>query len=194
MTPREEYLALSLAAHAFLADAPLHDVHALDLPGGGDGRSLADLRALLADRTIAKANPAVAALFRLRWWIGETFGWDKGGPDPAEWSYLSRLPEEIRRRSRTPPGTPDGPFTLLYLLDQESVSEVRNRTVHAFLVAALVPRPRGYRLFWAVYVRATSRWTPIYMKVIDPFRRWIVYPGMLRALHRAWTRRYPASV
>jgi hypothetical protein len=190
VTPRDEYLALPLTAHALLADAPLHDVHALDLPGGGEGRTLSDLRALLADRTVMKANPAVAALFRLRWWLGRVFGWDQGGPDPAAWSYLSRVPEEVRQRSRTTPGIPDGPFTLLYLLDQESVSEVRNRTVHAFLVAAMVPRPGGYRLFWAVYVRATSWLTPVYMRAIDPFRRWIVYPGMLRALHRAWVRRY----
>jgi hypothetical protein len=190
VTPRDEYLALPLAAHALLSDAPLHDVHALDLPGGGEGRSLPDLRALLADRGISKANLAVSALFRLRWWLGRIFGWDSGGPDPADWSYLPKVPEAIRRRSRISPGTPDGPFTLLYLLDQESVSEVRNGTVHAFLVAALIPRPGGYRLFWAVYVRATSRLTPIYMMAIDPFRRWIVYPGMLRALHRSWVARY----
>lgn len=193
MTPRDEYLALPLAAHALLHDAPLHDVHALDLPGGGEGRSLADLRALLADRAITKANPAVTALFRFRWWLGRIFGWDEGGvPDPAGWSYLPRIPEGIRSQSRIAPGTPDGPFTLLFLLDQESVSEIRNRTVHAFLVAAIVPRPGGYRLYWAVYVRAISRLTPLYMKAIDPFRHWIVYPGMLRALRRAWTRRYPA--
>jgi hypothetical protein len=192
VTPRDEYLALPLAAHALLADAPLHDVHALDLPGGGAGRSLADLRVLLADRQITRANPAVRALFRLRWWLGRMFGWDEGGPDPAGWSYLSRVPDEVRRRSRITPGTPDGPFTLLYLLDNESVSEVRNQTVHAFLVAAMDPRPGGYRLYWAVHVRATSMLTPIYMKVIDPFRRWIVYPGMLRALLRAWVRRYPS--
>lgn len=191
MTPREEYLALPLGAHALLADAPLHDVHALDLPGGGEGRTLADLRALLATSGITKANPAVAALFRLRWWLGGLFGWDDDCT-PGAWSYLHRLPTELRARSQVSPGSPDGPFTLLYLLDQESVSEVRNRTAHAFLVAALVPRPRGYRLFWAVYVRPTSRLTPIYMSAIDPFRRWIVYPGMLRALHRAWVKRYPA--
>jgi hypothetical protein len=31
-----------------------------------------------------------------------------------------------------------------------------------------------------VYVAKTSRITPVYMALIDPFRKWIVYPAMLK--------------
>jgi hypothetical protein len=31
---------------------------------------------------------------------------------------------------------------------------------------------------------------PIYMALIEPFRRFIVYPALLRRLRRAWSERY----
>lgn len=42
----EEYLRLPLRAHELLRDVPVYDVSLVDLPGGGAGRSLADIRAL----------------------------------------------------------------------------------------------------------------------------------------------------
>ena len=57
-------------------------------------------------------------------------------------------------------------------------------TVHAFLVLAFVERPEGQRLYWAVYVRPVGRFTRWYMALIDPFRRLIVYPALLRQLRR----------
>jgi hypothetical protein len=38
----EDYLSLELRAHELWRDVPLYDVSVVDLPGGGDGRSLAD--------------------------------------------------------------------------------------------------------------------------------------------------------
>src|ERR1700737_4483421 len=44
--PPAEYLSLRLRAHELLHDVPLYDVSVVDLPGGGAGRSVADIRAL----------------------------------------------------------------------------------------------------------------------------------------------------
>ncbi len=41
-----EYLRLDLRAHDLLRDVPLYNVSIVDLPGGGAGRSVADIRAL----------------------------------------------------------------------------------------------------------------------------------------------------
>ena len=41
-----EYLGLKLRAHELLHDVPLYDVSVVDPPGGGAGRSIADIRAL----------------------------------------------------------------------------------------------------------------------------------------------------
>jgi hypothetical protein len=185
-----EYQNLDLWAHSFLRDVPLHDAFAIDLPGGGKGRTLSDLRALLSPDQALKANPLVAALFDLRFFVGRVLGWD----DPARFegqSYLHRLDTDDRARSLVAPGTPDGPFRLLHLLPTESVREVQNTTVHAFLCEAIREVDSGYRLYWGVYVKPMSRWTPLYMALISPFRHFVVYPAVLRRIRKAWVRAYP---
>src|SRR5438132_543142 len=44
-----EYRSLPLRAHELLRDVPLYDVSSVDLPGGGSGRTVADIRALEAE-------------------------------------------------------------------------------------------------------------------------------------------------
>ena len=188
--PSADFLALPLEAHALLADVPLHDVSAVDLPGGGEARTLADIRALIPMGGLLRANRVTRALFGLRLWLGQVFGWDRPAHDRAESSYLPRVTAALRARSAVAPGTMEGGFRLLYLLDGESLSEIRNATVHAFLCAALRPGPDGYRLYWGIYVLPTSRLTPLYMALIEPFRRFLVYPAMFGRLRRAWITRY----
>lgn len=162
---------------------PLHDVWALDLPGGGPDRRVAELRALFDP---ARANRATRALFALRRGIGTLLRWDRHSPGIPETSYLHRLSADEREASEVEPGTPEGPFRVLYVLPREAVSEVRNATVHAFSVFALMPSAAGYRFYWAIHVRSVGALTGLYMRAIDPFRRAIVYPSILRALRRGW--------
>jgi hypothetical protein len=61
--------------------------------------------------------------------------------------------------------------------------------VHAFSVFALVERSPDYRLYWGIYVRPVGRITSWYMRLIDPFRRLIIYPSVLRHIRAAWARR-----
>jgi len=68
------------------------------------------------------------------------------------------------------------------------VLEARNATVHAFIAAALRPRTDGYTLYAAIYVKPVGRITPLYMALIDPFRRLIVYPSLIRRIQAAWAR------
>ncbi len=49
----------------------------------------------------------------------------------------------------------------------------------------------GYRFYFAVYVANVSPLTPLYMAVIEPFRRFLVYPAMLGNLRAAWIAAYP---
>jgi hypothetical protein len=182
-----EFLALELEAHALLRDVPLRDVSAVDLPGGGPGRSLADAKRLLL-AGLERPGLASRALFALRRLLGRAFGWDRPA---SEASYSDRrLGEDLRRRSLVPAGTREGLFRLLYELPHESLGEIRNATVHAFVCMALAPRATGYRLYFAVYVEAVSRLTPLYMAAIEPFRRFIVYPAMLARLRAAWRAAY----
>ncbi|HET7341506.1 MAG TPA: DUF2867 domain-containing protein [Methylomirabilota bacterium] len=155
--PPAEFLALDLEVHARLTGVPLRDVSVVDLPGGGDERTMADVRRLLE---AAGRRPAfsVRVLVGLRRLLGRLFGWDASGE----------------------------PLHLLYERQDEMLSEARNATVHAFSCMALRRRAPGYRLYWAIYVENVSALTPLYMAAIEPFRRFVVYPRVLGSIRAAW--------
>lgn len=182
----DRYRRLPLRAHALLADVPLHDVWRVQLPGGGPDRTLADVRSALRGDALSSVNPAVRALFGLRRWLGRVFRLDREPSSPGAVSFIGRMTEEDRRRSSVAPGSADGPFTALYAFPHEAVSEARNATVHAFLVYALEPEGDGYQLTWAIHVAPVSALTPVYMALIAPFRRFVVYPSLLRHVRRRW--------
>jgi hypothetical protein len=185
-----EFQNLNLRCHALLSDVPLHDVWAIPLPGGGPGRSVQEARAILLGNRRPPRNFAVRGLFALRFALGRAFGWDDERHDPPGLSYVHRLTEADRSQSQVPPGTREGPFRVLYVFGDEALSELRNATVHAFLAVALTPRVGGYTLYLAIYVKPVSRFTALYMAIIDPFRRLVVYPALARSAQRSWSRTY----
>jgi Protein of unknown function (DUF2867) len=182
---RSKYLSLELRAHELLRDVPLYDVWVLDLPGGGAGRSLADIREL--EKT-ARPSSVMVALFGVRRLLGRVFGWDKVPVKPAD-TLLSRLSEQDRRASEVAPGTPVGPFLVLYQFPNESLRETRNATVRGWISLALEPTATGYRFFFAVYVLPVSWVTRPYLIAIEPFRL-LLYPAMLNRIRRAWITAY----
>lgn len=185
-----EFRRLDLRCHAVLSDVPLHDVWMIPLDGQRPGRTIQDVRAILFGARRLPTNPAVRLLFRLRSVLGRVFGWDVERHDPPGASYIHRLSDADREQSRVPSGTRERAFRVLYVRDDEALSEFRNATVHAFLALALRPHSRGYTLYLAVYVKPVSRFTALYMALIDPFRRFLVYPELGRQLQRAWRRQY----
>lgn len=75
----------------------------------------------------------------------------------------------------------DGGFRPMYAEPEEQVSRIENATVVAFMHLSLADRhPRI-----AVYVRPKGWFGAAYMKLIEPFRRWVVYPSLLEAGRRA---------
>ena len=140
----------------------------------------------------SEANAAARFLFRLRAWMGKAFGWDREPSEPRG-SFAERLSPADRESSLVAPGTLEGPFRVLFVSPQEAISEIRNSTVHAFSVFALLRSSPGYRLYWAVYVRPVGPITSWYMRLIDPFRRAIIYPAALRYIQRAWARENPEA-
>jgi hypothetical protein len=181
-----EYLSLRLRVHELLHGIPLYDVWAVDLPGGGAGRRVADIRAL--DSAVPPSR-SVKALFGVRRLLGRAFGWDRVQMRPED-SLLSRLSESDRRDSEIAPGIPDGAFGLLYQFPGERLSEIRNATVQGYICLALATTATGYRLYFAVYVVPVSWLTRPYLIAIEPFRRFILYPAMLRRIRRAWIAVY----
>jgi hypothetical protein len=94
------------------------------------------------------------------------------------------LPADLRD---APSGPDFGPFSSLYLLDDEFAAEIANRTVHGVMHLGWVADDTGgYRGQMAVYVKPNGLWGTAYMTAITPFRRLIVYPLMIREIGRKW--------
>jgi hypothetical protein len=182
----EAFRQLPLRVHTFLADVPVHDVWALHLHGNIEGCTLREFQARFMHHNRQRVHPVVKSLFWLRGRLGEWFGWDQDMPQDLTSSYLQRLTDADRARSLTPPGSTSGPFRVLYVFDNELLYEVINRTVHAFSLMAMTPAPHGHTVYWAIYVKQVSWLTPLYMALIDPFRRFLVYPLLIRNMERAW--------
>ena len=185
ITPTE-FLAVPLRVHIFLADVPLHDVWAVDLPAFRGGVTLAEFLRGNNQREIVRLPPTARALFRFRFLLGRIFRLEAEPQDAVAVSFVNRLTAEDRARSLVAAGTPERLFRVVYRFENEQLLEIQNRTVHGAALSALVERADGYRFYFAVYVRQSSWITPFYMRLIDPFRKWIIYPALLRSIRATW--------
>jgi hypothetical protein len=181
-----EFYALPLRVHTFLADVPLHDVWAVDLPTHRDGVTLSEFRRRASQGRINRLPPVARALIRLRLFLGRIFRLEAEPRDALAASFGSRLTPEDRARSFVVSGTPEGLFRVVYRFENEQLLEIQNRTVHAAALSALAERADSYRFYFAVYVRQRTWITPFYMGLIDPLRKWIIYPAMLKTIRATW--------
>jgi len=184
-----EFEGLPLRVHDFLADVPLHDVWAIDLPRTRSGITL-DEFVRAAGALPLRPSPAVRALLAVRFFIGRLFGWDREPGTPVRDSFASRLTATDRSTSRAPAGARQGAFRMVYRFENEQLLELTNRTAHAAALSALVETATSYRFYFGVYVRQVGRLTPVYMTLIDPFRKLIVYPSLLRSVRATWNRTF----
>ncbi len=128
-------------------------------------------------------------LFKFRLALGKLLDWDK------KVNHDHLVPGSIRHRyaqqeNKTfddlpPPGL--GSFLPVYNLENESLSEIENATVHAALHFSRVPSgPGTWTINMAVYVRPKGWLGRVYMLLIKPFRHWIVYPALMRSARMNW--------
>ena len=182
-----EFERLPLRVHDLLAGVPLHDVWAVELPWPRSGITL-DEFSRAANARVFTPSPIVRALVRVRLLVGRLLGWDRE-PAARRWeSFATRLTTADLSKSRTPAGTREGLFRVVYRFENEQLLELINRTAHAAAMSALVETADAYRFYFAVYVRRVSPFTPVYMALIDPFRKLIVYPSLLRSVRASWNR------
>jgi hypothetical protein len=180
-----EFEQLPLRVHAFLSDVPLHDVWAVDLPRWRTGVTLADFLRIVRHDLFAP-SPVVRALLAIRFLTGRLFRWDREPPATAWTSFATRLTDPDRSKSLADAGTRDGFFRIIYRFENEQLLELINRTAHAAALTALVETTTGYRFYLGVYVRSVGPFTPLYLALIDPFRKLIVYPSLLRSVRARW--------
>lgn len=184
-----EFERLPLRVHTFLAGVPLHDVWAVDLPRPRSGITLDEFLRVKSSRPY-RLPPAARMLFRMRYCAGKLLGWDREPAASAGETFANRLTNMDRSKSLAAAGAEEGLFRVVYRFENEQLLEIINRTAHAAAVSALVEKPDAYRFYFGVYVRKVSRFTPIYMEMIDPFRKLIVYPSLLRGVRASWNEAF----
>ena len=202
----QEFERLPLRVHAFLAGVPLHDVWAVDLPRTRSGITLDEfLRAASTRSQVSCAccendrsrkgslltrSPVVRTLLNIRLFVGRFLGWDREPASTAWETFTTRVTTVDSSRSLSPAGTPEGLFRVVYRFENEQLLELINRTAHAAALSALVETANGYRFYFGVYVQNVGRFTPVYMALVDPFRKLIVYPSLLRSVRASWNQAF----
>ena len=184
-----EFERLPLRVHDVLAGVPLHDVWTVDLPRPRSGITLNEFLRT-AGAPPLKPSRLVRALLRIRLFVGRLLDWDREPDAGLTETFAGRLTAADLSKSLVPAGTPEGLFRLVYRFENEQLLEVMNRTVHGAVLSALVETPDAYRFYFAVYVRPVSRLTSVYMALIDPFRKLIVYPSLLRSVRTTWNQAF----
>src|SRR5215471_12083953 len=185
----QEFKRVPLRVHDFLAGVPLHDVWVIDLPRRRPGITLDEfMRA--AGALPFTPSPIVRALLGIRVFVGRLFRWDREPGATAKETFASRLTTADLSRSLSPAGTREGPFRTVYRFENEQLLELVNRTAHAGALSALVETATAYRFYFGVYVQSVGRFTPVYMRLIDPFRKWIVYPSLLKSVRHTWNHTF----
>ena len=186
----QEFERLSLRVHDFLAGVRLHDVWAIDLPRTRAGITLHEFMRARGDAGPFKASTIVRALINFRLFVGRLLGWDREPTATAWESFATRLTSSDRSKSLVPAGTREGPFCVVYRFENEQLLELINRTAHAAALSALVETENAYRFYFGVYVCSVGRFTRIYMGLIDPFRKMVVYPSLLRSVRANWVQTF----
>src|SRR5213076_2830769 len=185
----QEFEQLPLRVHTFLAGVPLHDVWSVDLPRWRAGLTL-DEFLRTASNCLFTSSRLVRMLLDIRFFIGRFFGWDREPAATAWETFATRLTDNDQSKSLAAAGTREGFFRVVYRFENEQLVELIDRTAHAAALSALVERTTAYRFYLGVYVRSVSRFTPFYMAVIDPFRKLIVYPSLLRSVRARWNQAF----
>jgi hypothetical protein len=167
----------------------------VELPGGREGMTIEEIGRVVGfgGEVEMDVGPVTQALFRLRTLIGRILRWDEAKELAGSVSFISRLNEEDRARSHIVPGKPAGISRILYLFENETLGEIINRTVHCFWLMASERTANGYALWFAVYVKKLNWFTPIYMALISPLVKWIIYPAMMKGVRRRWEDAFPAA-
>lgn len=188
----EKLKRIHLKAHEFLSGIPLHSLDLVELKGGNKGMKMDEIYRItgLNQNDDVKFGFITKALFDIRGFIGNVLGWDDVPQLIKTNSWITRLTAEERERSLIPSGKVEGINTILYCYENEILFEIINRTVHCFWVLASEERTGGYGLFVAIYVKKLNWRTPIYMSLISPIVKLLVYPAMKKNIQLNWEERF----
>jgi len=183
----KEHLAHSLRVHELLKDFELEDVWRLPVTLTSQHSLQLFLDQLQKSRD--KSLPGAAGLlFKFRLWLGKVFSLDEKQLRheliPGTIRHRYAVQEGLTFEQLPNPGA--GDFIRVYLLENEFLAEIENKTVQAALHLSRVPRGDNWGIHMAVYVKPKGLFGRLYMLLIKPFRLWVVYPTMFKSAREKW--------
>lgn len=176
--------------HQLTKDFRVLDVWALPTPGAsGDFPRLVRL---MAEFDPGRSSVVVRGLFAIRFGLGHLLGLDRpeSGLGMRVEPLRDRLPADLAGTA-SDFDVDTGPFTPLYVTDNEFALEIANQTMHGVMHVGWVAEAGGYRGQMAVLVKPNGWAGSVYLAAISPFRHLTVYPLMLRDIGRAWRATVP---
>jgi hypothetical protein len=182
-----EMEAKDFRANTLFSDVPVHDAWAIELKGR-PSPTLEDLIHVFRAGSPQQATPAITGLGMLRGVVGSTFGWEDPRWSDGAYSFVGRLTDNDRHRSAAASGEMLGIWKVLYVFPREAAVETLNGTVHVAVIAGLEEDGGTTRLVLSFRVREVNWTTLFYMRLIDPARRFFVYPSLLRQFAHTWNR------
>lgn len=146
--------------------------------------------------SLAKKVPLTGFLFSLRHIIAKIIPLDKNInslpiPGCSEISLKSRLTGDDIKKSKEGKPIKDKDFGLeilnVYLFENEALYELSNDTVHGLLHLGWYQKSN--KLFsstLAIYVKPRGILGKYYLKLIEPFRHYLVYPVLMKSAKKHW--------
>lgn len=185
--PAEEYLSKPFLSNTLLNDVPLDDAWVIRLRSE-EPVTVHDFAAMNRQMSPLQTTPMTLVLGGTRALLGAALGWDDARWNDEELSFGRRLTESQRAESLVEPGSPWGPWRLVYAFESEGAMERINATVHLALTCAIVPGDGHQEVFTAFHVKEVNWSTSFYMGLINPFRRWFMYPPIIEQIEHTWIR------
>jgi hypothetical protein len=141
-------------------------------------------------------NNFVGLLFKFRGLIGKLFLIDKDVnqlPIPYSQEFLTdriskekwkRHSDELNIDIRTNNYLD---FKSVYSFEDETLNEISNKSEHALMHYSWIKiDDTHYKIQMASYVKHRSKLGPLYIKLIDPFKRKLVYPYIFNQFASRW--------
>ena len=187
---KEEHLKHAWRVHKLLPDLRIEDVWLLPVELEPD-QSVVELNHAFVQALGETSNKGLAGmLFRLRFFLGRVFGWedaDKANEALPEGSIRERYAHQEGLSALDVGFEGFADFVPVYGNRKEMLSEIENETVLVAAHFGRVPNGQGkYAVQMTVYVKPKGRFGAFYMQLIKPFRRWIVYPYLLKMIGGQW--------
>ena len=189
---KHEHLKQHLRVHALLSDFELEDVWQIPIALTSNQTLRLFIEHFNKSTTKIIDKGVVGFLFKLRLLLGKFLNLDDKKQRVNE-----LIPGSIRHRYAYEEGLSfedlpalnkgDLDFVPVYILENEHLTEIENKTVHAALHFSRVRIGESiWGIHMAVYVKPKGLLGKVYMLLIKPFRLWIVYPALMEMVKNEW--------